>query len=140
MNKLIIIVSTLISLNASAQYADKCQLEIICDYDDFYEIKTLEYNEPKFSGIPQRFSYWRHYNKVPVELGLVIFIVHTNNMFMSVQELIHCLIYIYKHVQCTKTHTILYKVHNTSLNISEVETKFFQFFCITKSISRYISP
>lgn len=57
MNKLIILVSTLISLNASAQYADKCEFDIRCDYEDIYEIRTLEHNEPKFKGIPQSTRY-----------------------------------------------------------------------------------
>ena len=57
MNKLIILISALISLNASAQYADKCEFDIRCNYDDIYEIKTLEINEPKYKGIPQRYNY-----------------------------------------------------------------------------------
>ena len=57
MNKLIILVSALISLNVSAQYVDKCEIDIRCDYDDIYEIRTLEYNEPKFKGIPQSTRY-----------------------------------------------------------------------------------
>ena len=57
MNKLIILVSTLISLNVSAQYADKCEFDIRCDYNDIYEIKTLEINEPKYKGLPQRYNY-----------------------------------------------------------------------------------
>lgn len=57
MNKLIILVIASISLNVSAQYTDNCKFEINCDYEDFYENRTLEYNEPSFKGIPQSFRY-----------------------------------------------------------------------------------
>jgi hypothetical protein len=57
MNKIIILTIASISLNVSAQYTDNCKFEINCDYENFYENRTLKFNEPSFKGIPQSFRY-----------------------------------------------------------------------------------